>query len=188
MKYILKFNDLFESVSAASHERSGWDYPPFKFAKNFDPRVGYSKKDFCRDLRRIYLKLERPKKSGLMKTIFSISGMTEISQIENLPNSKVDSLMRAIEEFLESKVSDKLKILPDGFILCYENIKDPENRRVDIYYSPVLKIIRISYTDEYPETREEELSLEEFRPFSFKIDPKEFKKTIDKCDSENKEL
>ena len=169
MKHILKFKDLFESTSAASQERAGWDYPPFKFAKNFDPRLGYSKSDFTKDLVEIYKESKADKRKGLMDTIFKSTGVMKISQVENLQNSQVDKLMREIESFLESQAAEKLKILPDGFVLCYENLRDPEGERVDIYYSPVSQRVRVSYTGTYPETRDEEFSL-------------------DKCDDEKGEL
>lgn len=188
MKHILTFNDLFESVSAYSQERAGWDFPPFKFARNFDPRLGYSREDFCNDLIAIYRESDATKRRGLMDTIFQSVGVTRISEIKKLQNQIVNNLMKKVEEFLESQSAEILKILPDGFVLCYENTRDENGSRIDIYYSPTSKRIRVCYTGSYPEIEEKEYTLEEFRPMRYKIDPKDFDSVIKKCEDEVSEL
>lgn len=188
MKYILTFTGLSESTSAYSHERAGWDFPPFKFARSFDPRLGYSKDDFCKDVIQIYKECDNDKRSSLMAIIYKSSGAIRISQIRELQNTQVNKLMKKVEEFLESQASEILKILPDGFILCYENIRDAEGKRIDLYYSPISKKIRVCYTGTYPETEEYEYALDEFKPIKFKIGIKDFNDAILKCNDESYEL
>jgi hypothetical protein len=188
LKHILTFSDLFESTSAYSHERAGWDFPPFKFAKSFDPRLGYSKDDFCKDVIEIYKESDDNKRSGLMDVIYKSSGALRISQIRELQNTQVNKLMKEVEEFLESQASEILKILPDGFVLCYENIMDEKGKRIDLYYSPIAKRIRVCYTGTYPEIEEYECTLEEFKPMKYKIGPEDFNDVIKKCNDERGEL
>jgi len=188
LKHLLTFKGLFESISAYSHERAGWDFPPFKFARNFDPRLGYSKDDFCNDVIEIYKESDDSKRTGLMDVIYKSCGALRISQIRELQNTQADKLMKEVEAFLESQASEILKILPDGFILCYEDIMDHEGKRIDLYYSPIAKKIRVCYTGSYPEVEEYECSLEEFKPTKYKIDQEDFNDVISKCDDEKGEL
>jgi hypothetical protein len=181
VKFILNFKELFESTSAFSQERAGWEYPPFKFAKNFDPRIGYSKDDFCIDLTQIYTESDNKKRQELMEVVSKNAGVFRIRDIKRLQNDIVNKLMKDIESFLESKADKKLTILPDGFILCYEDMKN-DTHLCDIYYSPFQKIIKISYTNMYPEDKDLVIKLEEFKPEDFKIEKNDFKNTIDKCD------
>jgi hypothetical protein len=180
VKFILNFKELFESTSAFSQERAGWEYPPFKFAKNFDPRIGYSKDDFCNDLTQIYKESNFKSRKELMNVISKVTGVFRISEIKRLQNDLVNRLMKDVEEFLESKAEKELIILPDGFILCYEDMKKG-NAICDIYYSPFQKIIKISYTDVYPEDKDFLIGLDEFNPEDFKIGESDFKSVIDKC-------
>lgn len=182
MKHILNFKQLFESTSAASQERAGWDYPPFKYAQNFDPRLGYSKKDFCTDLVGIYQKMTATKRKELMNVLFQYGGILRISEIENLTNDKVDELMKEVEILLNSHAAPELDILPDGYILCFEDMSY-NGRRCDIYYSPEEKMIRITFTDEYPEVEEKTIPLEGFKPAAYKIGDDDFQNTVAKCDN-----
>jgi hypothetical protein len=182
VKFILNFKELFESTSAFSQERAGWEYPPFKFAKNFDPRIGYSKDDFCIDLVQIYKESDAKTRKELMSVISKVAGVFRISKIKRLQNDLVNRIMKEVEEFLESKAEKELIILPDGFILCYEDMKKG-NTICDLYYSPFQKIIKISYTDVYPEDKDFLVGLDEFNPADFKISDPDFKSVIDKCDT-----
>ena len=88
--------------------------------------------------------------------------------------------MKDIEEFLASKAESILRVLPDGFVLCYENIKY-KGRICDIYYSPTEKCVKISYSDVYPENEEYEIPLNDFKPDVFGIKEDDFKLIMDKC-------
>ena len=180
MKFLLKFKDLSESTSAFSQERAGWEFPPFKFAKNFDPRIGYSKDDFYVDICAIYKEANREKRDGIMLIAKNTADIRRLSEIKNLNNKVVNLLMKDIEEFLASKSESVLRVLPDGFVLCYENIKY-KGRICDIYYSPTEKCVKISYSDVYPENEEYEISLNDFKPDVFGVKDEDFKFTIDKC-------
>ena len=46
----------------------------------------------------------------------------------------------------------------------------------------VAKIIKISYTDLYPEDKDFLVNLEDFNPADFKIEENDFKSVIEKCD------
>lgn len=182
MKHILSLQKLSESTSAYSQERAGWDYNPFKFAKNYDPRVGYSKLDFLKDITDIYRKFNKTKRRSLMDVVYKSAGILRLRMIADLPNDKVDILMKDVERFLETKADHQMLVLPDGFILCYERIKKSDTI-CDIYYSPYKKYVRIVYTDYYPETTEKYKKLEDFNPVVYGIKKDEFKAIIDKCDS-----
>lgn len=182
MKHLLRFKELNESTSAFSHERAGWGYAPFSLAKNYDPRVGYSKDDFCKDLILIYREMNSQKKKELMEEIFKHGGVSRISEIKNLSNSAVEKLMRGIEKFIESKSNKKMLILPDGYILCYERLKHKE-RDCDLYYSPYDNSIKISYTDAYPERDDIVMNPDDLDVKDLQIDQMEFNKIIDRCKS-----
>lgn len=180
MKFLLNFKQISESTSAFSQERAGWDFPPFKFAKNFDPRIGYSKDDFYNDLCSIYRELEKEKRDKIMAIVKEVAGIDRLKNIKGLNNLLVNKLMKRIEDFLKSKSEPVLKILPDGFVLCYENIK--RNGRVfDVYYSPTDKVIKISYVDLYPENEELQKELNDFNSESFGIKKEDFESVMDKC-------
>jgi hypothetical protein len=182
LKHLLNFKDLNESTSALSHERSGWGYAPFEFAKNYDPRIGYSKEDFIKDLILIYKEMNSKKKKEFKNELFKCAGILQIIQIKNLSNSSVDKLIKCMESFLKSDANKKMTILPDGFFLCYEKNK-AQNRICDIYYSPHSNEIRISNIDVYPEMDDSFVALEEFKPEEFNIDLEDFTQTIEKCKS-----
>jgi hypothetical protein len=182
LKHILRYSDLFESTSAGSQDRGSADLPPFKFAINFDSRLGYTKHDFCQDLTEIYLGYSGRNRKELMDVVFKSAGIFKISDIKNLPQDRVDQLIKDIENYMESKSEYKLEIFPDGFILCFENIRH-RRRLCDLYYSPSERKIKISYTESYPENEDLILDMSEFSPISVGIDPKDFSSTIEKCDN-----
>ena len=106
--------------------------------------------------------------------------INRLREIKNLSNTVVNKLMKDIENFIESKSESVLRILPDGFVLCYEDMRH-KGRICDIYYSPTEKSIKISYSDVYPENEEYEMSLEDFNPGMFNIKEDDFKSVLDKC-------
>ena len=185
MKHLLSFKSLSESTSAFSQERSGWDYKPFKYAKNYDPRVGYSSMDFLTDIISIYKSASLSKRKGLMDAVTASCGIFRLREIENLPNDVVNRLMKDVEIFLSSKSNNKMQVLPDGFILCFENMSN-NGKVCDIYYSPFEKLIKVVYTDYYPESEERLVKLDEFKPELSGIKNDDFKNTIEKCDAYSK--
>lgn len=185
MKHILSYSDLFESTSAGSQDRGSSDIPPFKFAINFDPRLGYTKHDFQQDLIEIYQGYSTKERRDLMDVIFKSAGIFRISDIDNLPQDRVDKLIKSVEEFMESKSEYKLEILPDGFVLCFENLKH-RKRSCDVYYSPSESMVKISYTDSYPEDEDVLVKLEGFSPASIGVKSDDFLKTVEKCDTYSK--
>ena len=182
MKHILSYSDLYESTSAGSQDRGSSDVPPFKFAINFDPRLGYTKHDFTQDLIEIYRGYSSRDRRDLMDVIFKSAGIFKISDIVELPQDRVDKLIKNVEEYMESKSEYKLEILPDGFILCFEGLKH-RKRVCDVYYSPSERKVKISYTDSYPENEDIILNIEGFSPVSVGVNPEDFLATIDKCDN-----
>lgn len=184
MKHILSYRDLFESTSAGSQDRGSSDVPPFKFAINFDPRLGYTKHDFAKDLTEIYVGYSLRDRKDLMDVVFKSAAIFKISDINDLPQDRVDKLIKNVEEYMESKSEYKLEILPDGFILCFENLKH-RKRSCDVYYSPSESMIKISYTDSYPENEDVFVNAEGFSPVSIGVDPEDFLNTVEKCNNYN---
>ncbi len=181
-RYLKTFNSLFESTSAGSHDRGTSNVSPFKYAINFDHRIGYSKEDFIKDLTEIYTKSTHREKRDLMDFIFKNVGIFRISQIADLSQDKVDLLMKELEGFLDSKADYKPQSLPDGYFLCYENM-GKNGRRCDVYYSPKTRSVKVCFTDSYPEAEEIKYSLEEFSPESTGIDAEDFFKLVDSFDN-----
>ena len=186
LKHLFTYTELLESTSAGSHDR-GTDIPPFKFSKNYDPRIGYTKNDFFEDLLLIYNDLKTSEKKEFMDIIFKYTGLFRISGIKNLDQDIVDILTKKIEEFLSSKAEYKPIILPDGFILCFERLKN-NNKLCDVYYSPFKSIIKICYIDSYPEIEEKTIPLDKFNPLTIKVSINDFNKTIEKCNNFSKRL
>lgn len=182
MKYLKSFSLLFESTSAGSHDRGSSEVSPFKYAINFDNRIGYTKEDFVEDLREIYLKSTRKDRSELIDFLFKNSGVLSISQILDLSQDRIDVLTKKVEEFLDSKAEYRPQRLPDGYFICYENLFK-SGKRCDLYYSPSLKKIKISFTDSYPESEESIYELDDFRPEAFGIDAEEFNNLISKLNN-----
>lgn len=178
LRYLRTFNSLFESTSAGSHDRGTSNVSPFKYAINFDHRIGYSKEDFIKDLSEIYTKSTHKERRDLMDFIFKNVGVFRISQIADLSQDRVDDLMKQLEDFLDSKAEYKPQFFPDGYFLCYENLTKG-GRRCDVYYSPKEQMIKICFTDYYPEMEEIKYGLEEFSPQSIGIDPEDFSKLLD---------
>jgi hypothetical protein len=181
LRHIKSFSSLFESTSAGSHDRGYSDVPPFKYAINFDHRIGYSKDDFAKDLNEIYLRSSSKEKSEMMDFIFKNSGILKISQIPELSQEKIDTLIKDLEGFLDSRAEHNPKMLPDGYLLCYENLRK-KGRRCDVYYSPSLKSVKICFTDSYPEKDDEVISLEDFIPDSVGINQKEFSNLLSRME------
>jgi hypothetical protein len=179
LKYLKSFSSLFESSSAGSHDRGYSEVSPFKYAINFDHRIGYSKEDFANDLKEIYSKSSSKEKSEMMDFLFKKSGVLKISQIPELSQEKIDELIKDLESFLDSRAEHNPQILPDGYFLCYENLKK-NSRRCDVYYSPTVNSVKICFTDSYPENDEVIISSEEFDPESVGIGEKDFLNLLDK--------
>lgn len=182
MKHLYSYKELYESTSAGSQDRGSVDLPPFKFAINYDSRLGYTKRDFCSDLTEIYKGMTNRDRSELMKVIVEFGGVYRISEISNLSQETVDILIKEIETHMDSKSSHKMQVLPDGYILCYEDLKH-RGRICDLYYSPFRMNIKISYTDAYPEMEDLLISLDKFDPASVKVDLDDFTEVRNKCDN-----
>ena len=182
MKHLFTYKDLFESTSAGSQDRGSVDLPPFKFAINYDSRLGYTKRDFCSDLTEIYKGMSNRDRTELMKVIAKFGGVFRISEISNLSQEAVDLLIKEVESHLDSKSSYKMHVLPDGYILCYEGLKH-KRRICDLYYSPTKMSIKISYTDFYPEVDDLVISVEKFDPSSVNVDLNDFLEVKNKCDN-----
>ena len=185
MKHILSYSDLYESTSAGSQDRGSSDVPPFKFAINFDPRLGYTKHDFTQDLIEIYRRYTSTDRKDLMDVIFKSAGIFKISDIVDLPQDRVDNIIKNVEKYMESKSEYKLEILPDGFVLCFEGLKH-RKRMCDVYYSPSEGKVKISYTDTYPEDEDVIVNIQRFSPASIGVNPEDFLETIKKCDNYNR--
>lgn len=182
MKHIFSYKDLFESTSAGSQDRGTADISPFKFAINYDPRLGYTKKDFSMDLIEIYKGMSKRERSELMNVVFKSGGIFRISEIPDLSQETVDRIIKEVEAHLDSKSVYKMQVLPDGYILCYEGLKH-KGRFCDVYYSPTESKVKISYTDTYPEMENVIISLESFNPSSVNIESDDFESTKNKCDN-----
>jgi hypothetical protein len=182
LKHIFSYKDLFESTSAGSQDRGTADVSPFKFAINYDPRLGYTKKDFSMDLVEIYKGMSKRERSELMNVIFKSGGVFRISEISELSQETVDRIIKEVEMHLDSKSVYKMQVLPDGYILCYEGLKH-KKRSCDVYYSPTESKVKISYTDTYPEMENVIISLESFNPSSVNIESDDFLSIKNKCDN-----
>lgn len=182
MKHIFSYKDLFESTSAGSQDRGTVDLSPFKFAINYDPRLGYTKNDFYNDLIEIYKGLSKSERSELMDVIFKAGGILRISKIQELSRETVDRIIKDVEAHLDSKSAYKMQVLPDGYILCYEGLKY-KDRLCDVYYSPLESVIKISYTDTYPEMEDIKITIEKFNPSSINVDSEDFLSIKNKCDN-----
>lgn len=181
LKYLQSFS-IFESTSAGSHDRGASVVSPFKYAVNFDHRIGYSKTDFMEDLKDLYVKSSPSERREMMDVIFKNAGVFKISDLSDLSQEKIDSLMKKMEDYLDNKSEYKLQILPDGFILCFESLKK-NDRNCDLYYSPSLQKIKICFTDVYPEDEEIIYDFIDFSPESLNIDPEDYNSVIKKCDN-----
>lgn len=180
MKHLSTYKDLFESTSAGSQDRGSVDLPPFKFAINYDSRLGYTKHDFCSDLAEIYRGMTKKERSELMDVVFKNAGVFRISRMTDLSQETVDRVMRAVELHLDSKSDYKMQVLPDGYILCFEGLKS-KKRLCDVYYSPSELKVKISYTDSYPEMEDVIISIDDFNPSSINVESDDFSSTIKKC-------
>ena len=187
MKHILSYLDLFESTSAGSQDRGSSDVPPFKFAINFDPRLGYTKNDFAQDLTEIYKGYSGKDRRDLMDVVFKSCGIFRISDILDLPQDRVDGLIKDIEKYMESKSEYKLEIFPDGFILCFEGLKH-RKRTCDVYYSPSERKVKISYTDTYPENEDIAIGIDGFSPAAIGVNTEDFLDTVRKCDDYSRKI
>jgi len=182
LKHILTYKGLLESTSAGSQDRGSIDLPPFKFAINYDPRLGYTKQDFCNDLTEIYRGMTKSERSDLMDVVFKNGGVFRISRIADLSQGTVDRIIKSVESHLDRKSEYKMQILPDGYILCYEGLKN-KGRLCDVYYSPSESMVKISYTDAYPEMEDVIIPADEFNPSSINVDPDDFSNAVDKCNN-----
>lgn len=182
LKHLKSFSSIFESTSAGSHDRGYSEISPFKYAINFDHRIGYSKEDFAKDLNEIYLRSSNKERSEMMDFIFKNSGVLKISQIPELSQAKVDSIIKDLEKFLDSRAEHNPQIFPDGYFLCYEDLRK-NGRKCDAYYSPSLKCVKICFTDSYPENEEEVIQIDDFSPKSIGIEDNDFSALLDKLEN-----
>jgi len=178
MKHLKTFTELTESSSAGSQETN--EILPFKYACVYDPRIGYNKSDFISDLEILFKKMSVSDKDDIKIIIKSLTGAGSIDSIMNLRSKELNLLMKAIEDFLDSKADFQLSIYPDGYVLCFENIKAGK-RKYDIYFSPAknnLKIVPQTGSAIEPEYVQ---SIEEFDPEKYGIEKEDFLKTLEQA-------
>ena len=178
MKHLKTFTELTESSSAGSQQTN--DILPFKYAGVYDPRVGYNKSDFISDLELMFKKMGNSDKDDVKIIIKSLTGSESIDSIINLRSKELNLLMKAIEDFLDSKADFQLSIYPDGYVLCFENIKT-DGKKYDIYFSPAknnLKIVIQTGSAVEPEYIQ---AIEEFDPKEYGIEKEDFSKTIEQA-------
>ena len=176
MKHLKTFSELTESSSAGSQETN--DVLPFKYTKVYDPRIGYNKNDFVNDMDLITKTMEDSDKGDIGIIIKSLTGSVSIDSIHNLRSKQLNQLIHSIEDFLDSKADFELKMYPDGYVLCFENLKVGK-KKYDIYYSPAKNNLKIVHQTGSAIEPEYISSIEDFKPKSYGIEEKDFEKTIE---------
>lgn len=175
MRHLKGFLELFESSSAGSQGTNG--VAPFKYAKLYDPRIGYNKVDFVEDLKTIYNDLDGESKKDLLHIIESFTGQGTLESPVNLPTSTLNKLMKAVSDFLDSKSDFELFQYPDGYVLCFEDVVY-NNRLYDIYFNPDRDKIKISYQTGSTVEPEDIMGVDTFVPKKFGVSDSDFDSTI----------
>jgi len=175
MRHLKGFLELFESSSAGSQGTNG--VAPFKYAKLYDPRIGYNKVDFVEDLKIIYNDLDVESKKNLLHIIESFTGQKTLESSVNIPTSTLNKLMKAVSDFLDSKSDFELFQYPDGYVLCFEDVVQ-NTRLYDIYFNPDNDKIKISYQTGSTIEPEDIVKIDSFAPEKFGISDTDFDSTI----------
>jgi len=178
MKHLKTFTELTESSSAGSQETN--DILPFKYAGVYDPRVGYNKTDFIADVEIMLKNMDEQDKEDIKVIIKSLTGSGSVDSIRNLRSKELNLLMKAIEDFLDSKADFQLTIYPDGYVLCFENIRAGK-KKYDIYFSPKKNDIKIVPQTGSAVEPEYISTIENFDPKKYGIEKDDFLKTIEQA-------
>jgi hypothetical protein len=179
MKHLKSFQELIESTSAGSFSRT--DITPFKYTQIYDPRIGYSNMDFIYDLKNIFKGLNREEREDVSAIVAKFTGSTSIDSIQNMPERLLTKLIEEVEFFLDSKSEFQLRMYPDGYVLCFEDIK-ARGEKLDIYYSPSKKMIKIVSQTGAASEPEELVPLENFETSKYDLSDQDFQTTISNCD------
>lgn len=180
MKHLKTFTELVESSSAGSNSPN--DVIPFKYTTVYDPRIGYNKTDFIDDLNLLTQNMDEIDKRDLGLIIQSVTGSSSFDSILNLRSKSVEQLIKLVEEFMSSKADFELRLFPDGYVLCFENIRGG-NSKFDIYYHPKKGMIKL--VTQTPDAIEPEtlIPINNFDPTKIGIETNDFELTIKKADS-----
>lgn len=177
MKYIKSYN-IFESSSAGSQDTN--NILPFKYTKNYDPRIGYNTVDFIQDLSIILEEGNDKQKDDILSIISSITGEPLLSSIRLLNVLSLNRLISLVGNYLDSKSDYKLEIYPDGYVLCFENLPY-KDLFYDIYYSPKKQMIKIVPQEGNPSEKEYRKKVENFNYTKFGITPDDYEKTLNRA-------
>lgn len=180
MRHLKGFLELFESSSAGSQGTNG--VAPFKYAKLYDPRIGYNKVDFVEDLKNIYKDLDERSRKNLLHIIESFTGQATLESPVNIVTSTLNKLMKAVSDFLDSRSDFELFQYPDGYVLCFEDVIN-DNRPYDIYFNPNFDKIKISYQTGSTIEPEDIVAVKDFSPKNFGISEADFDSTIKRARS-----
>ncbi len=180
MRHLKGFLELFESTSAGSQGTNG--VAPFKYAKLYDPRIGYNKVDFVEDLKTIYKDLDVESRKNLLHIIESFTGQATLESPVNMVTSTLNKLMKAVSDFLDSKSDFELFQYPDGYVLCFEDVTQ-NGRMYDIYFNPDSGKIKVSYQTGSTIEPEDIVKIEGFDPKKFGISEVDFDSTIRRAKS-----
>ena len=175
MKNLKTFKELTESTSAGSQETN--EVCPFRFSVVYDPRIGYNKGEFVSDLEIIIKKLSPSEKNELLSIIKGATGEASLNSIRGIKVIPLNELIHQVEEFISSKSDFKLRVYPDGFILCFENVVSGRTR-FDIYYRPNSESIKIVPQTGASVEVERIIEIGKFSPIRFGISDEDFKRTI----------
>ena len=180
MKHIKYFKELIESTSAGSQETN--NIMPFKYSKVYDPRIGYNKQEFFDDLGIIMKELDDTNKKNLLTIIKSMTGEGSIDSVLNIQSRILNDLMDKVEKFLDSKADFQLNMYPDGYVLCFEDIRR-DGKKYDLYFNPTNNRIKIVSQTGAALEPENYFSLADFMPKKYNIDENDFSSTIEKTKS-----
>ena len=179
MKHLKSFIELSESTSAGSFARV--DVVPFKYSQTYDYRVGYSNMNFIQDLKILFKDLKRENRENLVAIISKSTGSTSLDSIQNLAPKMLGILIEEVQFFLDSTANFELKMYPDGYVLCFDDVNGRDGK-FDIYYSPSKKKIKLVLQTGEAAEPEILMDIEEFFPDRYNISDVDFQSTIKNCD------
>lgn len=178
MNHLKSFKELYESTSAGSFERDM--VAPFKYSKIFDERIGYSKNEFLEDLKLMKTETDPDEFNDIREIIYKYTGKTTLDSVLLLKSKTFNILVKEIEMYLDSKGDFELLEFPDGYILCFEDIKKGSDL-VDIYFNPDVDIIRCVVTSASPVETETEFSIGKFDFTKYGLDEDDFNHMVNSC-------
>ena len=134
------------------------------------------------DLNDIMEELSKEDQKDLLLLIKGLTGFTTIEELEKINSRDLDTVIKEVENFLNSKSDFEIKQYPDGYYLIFEDVKD-DNGLNDIYYHPIKKSIKIVQQNGNAAENEIIVELSKFRPINFGIENEDFLATINQVDS-----